>query len=69
MKETQFSVPDMSCGHCVASVKGALEIVEGVEGVEVSLETKLVTVRSIMELEEYDLMAAVRAVGFTPESI
>ena len=69
MKETQFSVPDMSCGHCVASVQRALEILEGVEGVEVSLETKLVTVRSIMELDEYDLMAAVKAVGFTPESI
>ena len=69
MKETQFSVPDMSCGHCVASVKGALEVVEGVEAVEVRLETKMVTVRSIVELDSYDLMAAVKAVGFTPESV
>jgi copper chaperone CopZ len=69
MKETHFKVPDMSCGHCEAAVRGSLEGVEGVEGVEVSLETKTVSVRSIQELDAHDLMAAVEAVGFTPERL
>jgi copper chaperone CopZ len=49
-------------------VRGALELLEGVETVEVSLETKLVTVRSIHELDQEDLMGAIRATGFTPEA-
>jgi copper chaperone CopZ len=42
MKETRLVVPDMSCGHCVATVQRALESLEGVEAVDISLDTKLV---------------------------
>jgi hypothetical protein len=48
-------------------VRGSLEAIEGVESVDVSLDTKWVIVLSIEELEAHDLMEAVRAVGFTPE--
>ncbi len=68
MKETRFRVPDMTCGHCEAAVRGSLETLEGVEALDVSLETKEVKVRSIAELDLTDLMGAVRAVGFTPEA-
>ncbi len=67
MKETRMKVPDMSCGHCVATVQRALETLEGVESVDVSLETKVVIVRAIQELEAYDLLETVRETGFTPE--
>ena len=69
MKEIRFRVPDMSCGHCEAAVRGSLETLEGVETVAVSLETKEVAVRSIVELDLADLMGAVSAVGFTPEAV
>ena len=69
MKETTLRVPDMSCGHCVATVQRSLETLEGVEGVDVSLETKMVTVRSIEELGDNDFMAAIKATGFSPESV
>jgi len=67
MKETRLTVPDMSCGHCVATVQRALESLEGVEKVEVSLETKLAVIESIEELGPHDFLGAVRATGFTPE--
>jgi len=67
MKETRLKVPDMSCGHCVATVQRSLETLEGVESVDVSLETKVVIVIAIQELEAYDLLQAVRETGFTPE--
>jgi copper chaperone CopZ len=69
MKETRMRVPDMSCGHCEASIRGALEGLEGVESVDVSLETKTVVVRSIEELGAEDLMGAVSSVGFSPETV
>jgi copper chaperone CopZ len=66
MKETRFKVPDMSCGHCVATVQRALESLEGVTAVEVSLETKGVVVQSIEEMEAGDFLEAVQAAGFSP---
>ena len=66
MKETRLKVPDMSCGHCVATVQRALEGLEGVERVEVSLETKGVVIRSIEEMEPDDFLQAVKATGFSP---
>lgn len=37
MKET-IKIEGMKCMHCVAAVKGALEAIDGVSGVEVILE-------------------------------
>ncbi|SFD45107.1 copper chaperone [Lentibacillus persicus] len=42
--ETTLNVRGMTCGHCESAVKGALEDVEGVQGVEVSLDAGTVNV-------------------------
>jgi copper chaperone len=44
MSEKILSVPDMTCGHCKASIEGALGKLGGVE-FEVKLEAKEVKVR------------------------
>lgn len=67
MNETVLKVPDMSCGHCVATVENALEQVPGVERVEVSLETKIVRVSHFGSMDPYALSEAIQSVGFTPE--
>ena len=67
MNETIMRVPDMSCGHCVATVQGALERVDGVASVQVSLDTKIAQISHHGEIDTYALMGAVQAVGFTPE--
>lgn len=67
MKETKMKVPDMSCGHCVAAVRGSLEVLEGVEDIDVSLETHTVIVISIEDLQANDLLEAVGGAGYTPE--
>jgi copper chaperone len=67
MKEFSLKVPDMTCGHCVAAVRGALEQIEGIQEVEVSLETKTVSARGIDELHVSDIEAAVRSAGYTPQ--
>lgn len=38
MMKTTLHVKGMSCGHCVSSVKGALEHLNGVATVEVNLD-------------------------------
>jgi copper chaperone len=37
MEQTTIAIQGMSCGHCVASVKGALGRLEGVEVQEVKV--------------------------------
>ena len=43
-QEITFVAPDISCGHCVATVEKALGPLEGVERVEASADTKHVVV-------------------------
>ena len=43
--ELTYSVPGISCEHCVAAVSTEVGAVAGVESVEVDLVTKIVTVR------------------------
>jgi copper chaperone len=67
MKEFNLKVPDISCGHCVATVRSAVETIEGIEEVHVSLETKTVLARGIDELDLSDIVGAVRRAGYTPQ--
>lgn len=64
MSETfTYTVPGMHCGHCKASVTEELEAVEGVESVEVDLDTKLVAVRAD-GLAESRLRGAIKEAGY-----
>ena len=44
MDELIFTVPGISCAHCVAAIKSEVGKVGGVARVDVDLDTKLVTV-------------------------
>jgi copper chaperone len=43
-KTTVFTVPEVHCGHCKASLEGALGPTHGVEQAEVDLSARTVTV-------------------------
>lgn len=40
----KLQAPDISCGHCVSSVKNRLTPLEGIEAVEASQDTKQIDV-------------------------
>jgi copper chaperone CopZ len=63
MSEIVYTVPDMSCEHCRHAVTSELLEVDGVEGVVVDLETKLVTVRG-PRLDDAALRAAIDEAGY-----
>jgi len=58
-----YRVPDMSCGHCKASVTKEVSAVDGVEEVDVDLDTKLVVVRG-EGLDDAELRAAIEEAGY-----
>ncbi len=62
---TTWHVSGMTCGHCVASVTEELGELDGVERVEVVLESGEVTVTSTSPLERPAVEAAVTEAGYT----
>ncbi len=60
-----LSVPDMSCGHCKASVEKALSPLA--EAVTVDLTTRHVTVEA--KALPADLIKALDAIGFPAQAV
>ena len=63
MEQLTYTVPGLRCGHCEAAVTEEVTEVDGVEGVDVDLETKLVVVRGEGVSDE-DVRAAIREAGY-----
>ena len=59
---TTLSVPDMSCGHCKATVEAALAKVEGTGSVTVDLSLREVTVSGTAAAPA--LLAALDGAGY-----
>lgn len=65
MSETStWTVTGMTCGHCVASVTEEIGEIDGVESVDVVLETGSVTVTSDAPLDRATVEAAVSEAGY-----
>lgn len=44
MSSKTYNVPNISCGHCVATIERELDAVPGVKAVKADLDSKQVTV-------------------------
>lgn len=65
MIQTTLEVPEVTCGHCVEAIEGAVGALQGVTFVTVDLEQKNVTVKcdeSAVELEA--IVAAIEGEGY-----
>ena len=63
MTTTDYTVSGMTCGHCVKAVTEEVSAVEGVEQVEVDLDSGRMTVTSGAELPMETIAAAVDEAG------
>ncbi len=59
-----ITVEGMMCGHCTGRVQKALESIEGVAGVTMSLEDKTAAVELTAEVADETLKAAVEEAGY-----
>jgi len=55
MTTKTYSVPDISCGHCTATIERELQLIAGLESVKAELDSKQVTV----EVQSDDVLAEV----------
>jgi len=58
-----YNVPAIHCAHCAMSIREEVSEVEGVAGVDVDLDTKIVTVKGL-ELDDAALRAAIVEAGY-----
>ena len=65
MQRLALNVEGMSCNHCVAAVKKALENVDGVKEADVNLEDKKAEVKLDKEVSEEVLVKAVEDAGYS----
>ena len=68
MKKT-IHIEGMMCGHCEATVKKALEALDGVQSAEVSHEKGTAVVALTADVADADLKAAVEAKDYTVTGI
>lgn len=61
-----YIVKDMSCEHCVSSVKKAVAACDANASVDVDLSAK--TVRIDTTTSDADMQAALRAAGYEPRA-
>ncbi len=64
MTTTVISVPTVHCGHCVGSIEGALQPMDGVSTATVSLEQTNVTVEHDDTITRDALVAAIEDQGY-----
>lgn len=68
MATATLKVQGMTCGHCVAAVKGALEGLDGVRSAQVDLQSGRATVDyEEGRLEARQMVGAVMEEGYTAE--
>ena len=58
-----YSVPAIHCGHCAAAIKEEVSSVDGVEAVDVDLDSKVVTIRG-EALSDEVLRGAIEEAGY-----
>lgn len=62
---TIYKIPNMTCNHCVASIKKALKNIPGINFIKISLSDKLIKIGG--ELDENALITAIKNAGFIVE--
>lgn len=64
MPTTVISVPEVHCGHCVESIEGALNPLDGVTSASVSLDDTNVTVEHDDTVTRDQLVAEIEGQGY-----
>ena len=64
MEKKTFSIPNISCGHCVMSIKNELSELEGVNSVEGNPEAKSIDVEWDSPITEDKIIETLKEINY-----
>ena len=64
MKNVTYSIPNISCGHCVHTIQSEVSELEGVSEVRASAETKKVTIHFDTPASEEQIIALLKEINY-----
>ena len=64
MENQTFSIPNISCGHCVMSIKNELSEIEGIQAVEGDPASKTITVEWEAPATLEDIKATLKDINY-----
>jgi len=64
MKTVKYSIPNISCGHCVHTIKMEVGELPGVQSVEASQDKKEVTITFDDPTTEEQILALLTAINY-----
>lgn len=64
MEKQRFTVPNISCGHCVATIKNELQELDGVVRVEGDPESKKITVEWNSPVAASKIESTLKEIGY-----
>ncbi|MBO4816016.1 MAG: heavy-metal-associated domain-containing protein [Clostridia bacterium] len=69
MFEKEILIDGMVCENCTARVKKVLSSLDGIESVDVSLESKKAIIKSNKEIENSIIIETIEDIGFTVKEV
>lgn len=66
MNTVTYQVPNISCGHCVHTIKSEVGELAGVKSVEASLDTKMVKIEFEAPATEEQIKALMTEINYPP---
>ena len=64
MEKKTFSIPNISCGHCVMSIKNELGELEGIKSVDGNPETKSIDVEWDAPITEDKIIETLKEINY-----
>jgi len=66
MKTVSYTIPNISCKHCIHTIKMELSEISGVSKVEADLDSKSVTVNYDAPATEQEIKNALTEINYPP---
>lgn len=66
MSIVTYQIPNISCGHCVKTIKSEVEELPGVTSVDANQETKMVTVEFEAPASDDQIKALLVEINYPP---
>ncbi len=66
MKTVTYTIPNISCMHCVHTIKTEVGELEGVQSVEANPETKIATIKFDAPATEESIVALLEEINYPP---